>query len=651
MSTLSHGSWPSPVAARDRVAGAGVPASPTSDAGAVHWLESRPETGARVILCRRGPDGVVTDLSPEWMSVRSRVHEYGGGAYAARDGVVLAVDFETQRLWRLDGEPVALTPRTPDAALRWSAMEVDVRRGVVYAVREDHTDPDVEPVNELVRLPLADGEAQVVVPGRRRSLPRPDADDAGDPSLPDFVADPALSPDGAHLAWVQWSHPGMPWDAGEVWLGRLTPEGDVAESWRVAGGALGASASEPVWLDSRRLAFLSDPDGVAVPHVVEAEPVSTPVAWAPATDEHGLPGWQLRTRTLAALPGGRVAAVRVVEGRERITVYDGTDATDGTDLPHTVTAVSGLAPHGDGLVAEVGHVTEGWTTVAVDPAHGSEVVARRGTVPDAAYVAEAEAVSWPGHAGDTAYGFLHRPTHPEVTAPEGELPPLLVMAHGGPTSATNTVPSARISYYTSRGIAVLDVNYGGSTGYGRAYRERLRDGWGVVDIEDVVRGAQHLADAGVVDGARMGVIGGSAGGYVVLASLAFHDVFSAGISYFGVADPSLLAQETHKMESRYLDGLIGPWPAARATYDARSPLHHVDGIEAPLLLLQGLEDRVVPPSQTTAIADALRARGREVEVVELEGEGHGFRKPENIVRTAELELEFLGRCWGFTPQP
>ncbi len=656
VSTLPYGSWPSPVGADARVAGAGVPACPTSDDGAVHWLESRPESGARVILCRRDPDGSVTDLSPPWMSVRSRVHEYGGGAYVARDGVVLAVDFESQRIWRLDGdEPLALTPVVEGAAVRWSAMEVDSRRGVCFAVREDHTDATSEPVNELVRLPLAGGEPVVVVAGRRRALPRPDADDAGDPALPDFVTDPALSPDGELLAWVQWSHPGMPWDAGEVWLARLDADGDVEESWRVAGGTLGSSASEPVWLSSRKLAFLADPEGFAVPHVVDAEPVSTPVALVTAASgrltEHGLPGWQLRTRTLAALDGGRLAAVRVVRGQERITLYETDPGADGepTDLPLSVVAVSGLAPHGAGLVAEVGHATEGWTTVAVDPAGTSDVVARRGSVPEAAYLSAVEPISWEGHGGETAYGFLYRPTHPDHVGPEGELPPLLVMAHGGPTSATNTVPSARIAYYTSRGIAVLDVDYGGSTGYGRAYRERLRGQWGVVDVEDVVRGVQHLAAQGVVDGARAGVIGGSAGGYVVLAALAFHDVFTAGISYFGVADPSLLAQETHKMESRYLDGLIGPWPAARATYDARSPLHHVDGIDAPLLLLQGLEDRVVPPSQTTAIADALRSRGRPVEVVEFAGEGHGFRAPANIIRSAELELEFLGRCWGFEP--
>ena len=273
----------------------------------------------------------------------------------------------------------------------------------------------------------------------------------------------------------------------------------------------------------------------------------------------------------------------------------------------------------------------------------------RGTVPDAAYVATPEPVSWAGHGGDTAYGFLHRPTHPDVRGPEGELPPLVVVAHGGPTSATTTVPRAAYTFFTSRGIAVLDVDYAGSTGYGRAYRERLRGQWGVADVEDVVAGARHLAESGVVDGRRLGVRGGSAGGYVVLAALAFHDAFSAGVSLFGVSDPSLLAQETHKFESRYLDGLIGPWPAARATYEERSPLHHVDGIDAPLLLLQGLEDRVVPPSQAQAMAASLREERLPVALVEFAGEGHGFRDPDAIVRAAELELSFLAQLWGYDP--
>lgn len=652
---LPHGSWPSPITPADLVASGGTPADPRADGGQVHWLRTTPETGARVILSRREPDGSTTDLSPESMSVRSRVHEYGGGAWAVRDGVVLAVDFTTQQLWRLDGTPRPLTPAVGDAAVRWSAMEVDVRRGGCFAVREDHRGADEEPVNEIVRLPLDPAEptlGEVVVPGRRRALPRPETDDAGDPRLPDFVSDPVLSPDGGRLAWVQWSHPAMSWDAAEVVVADLDGAGDVVQASRVGGGP-GFTATEPVWVDERRLAFLADPEGFAVPWVVDVVSGSSPVALAPSGSEYGVPGWQLRSRAMSRTADGRLVAVRHVDGVPRLSVLDPAEPGKVHDLDLPLVDAVGLAPHPDGFVAEAGLTDRGYAvvTVALDGAASAslEVVSTRGPVPDPAYTASAEPVSWTGHGGATAHGFLHRPLNPEATAPEGELPPLLVMAHGGPTSAASIVPRAGISFFTSRGFAVLDVDYAGSTGYGSVYRHRLDGLWGVADIEDCVTGARHLADSGVVDGARMGVRGGSAGGFVVFATLAFHDVFTAGISYFGVADLSLLAAETHKMESRYLDGLVGPWPAARATYDARSPLHHIGAITAPLLLLQGEEDRVVPPSQAEAMAEALRSQGRAVTLELFRGEGHGFRDPASIVRAAELELEFLGEVWGFTP--
>jgi len=349
-------------------------------------------------------------------------------------------------------------------------------------------------------------------------------------------------------------------------------------------------------------------------------------------------------------PDGLLVAVRHVEGVGRLTVLDPDRPGETTDLSLPLVSASSLSPTGDGIACEAGLAELGFATVTIGLPDGDlAVVQARGAVPDPAYTPTAEPVSWTGHDGDTAYGFLYRPTHPDVTAPEGELPPLMVTAHGGPTSAAVTVPRPSISYFTSRGLAVLDVNYAGSTGYGRAYRERLRGTWGLADIEDCVAGARHLADTGVVDGSRLGVRGGSAGGFVVLAALAFHETFSAGVSLFGVADIALLAEETHKFESRYLDGLVGPWPAARATYDARSPIHHVEGIDRPLLLLQGEEDRVVPPSQAHVMFDALRSAGRPVALVMFPGEGHGFREPAAIVRAAELETSFLGQVWGYTP--
>jgi dipeptidyl aminopeptidase/acylaminoacyl peptidase len=387
-----------------------------------------------------------------------------------------------------------------------------------------------------------------------------------------------------------------------------------------------------------------------LPQVVDLTSGAAPVALVPTGCEYGYPAWLMRTRSMTRIPDGRLATVRQVEGVSRLTLVDPDAPGAPQDLDSRVVDAEGMAAHPRGLVCEAGLSDAGWTTSIIDVTDGSiTTVHARGETPDPAYTPRPEAVSWPGYDGMTTHGFLYRPTHPDAQGLDDELPPLIVTAHGGPTASAVTVPRPSVSFFTSRGIAVLDVNYSGSTGYGRAYRERLRGTWGLADIEDCVSGARHFAEIGLVDGSRLGVRGGSAGGFVVLAALAFHDVFSAGVSLFGVADLSLLAEETHKFESRYLDRLVGPFPAARSTYDERSPIHHVEGIDRPLLLLQGEEDRVVPPAQAQVMFEALQAAGRPVALAMFPGEGHGFREPASVVRAAELELSFLGQVWGFTP--
>ena len=645
--TLPYGSWPSPISPSDLVGAGSVAADVRADGADVLFLRTTAETGARVVLCRRAPDGVVSEVSPEWMSVRSRVHEYGGGAWAVRGGVVLAVDFSTQRLWRLDGEPQPLTPAVEGAAVRWAAMEIDLDRGACFAVREDHRDDAAEPVTTLVRLSLSEETwGEIVVDGRRRELPRPPDDRAGDPSSPDFFSDPVLSPDGTRLAWAQWSHPAMPWSGASVWVGDLDEVGDVVASRRL--GPAGGASFEPVWVDADRLAFLAEPGGWVLPHVAAADGSAAAVALAVDGIEYGGPAWMIRTRSMAATVDGTLVAVCHVDRTVRLAAIDPSGSKKPTYLGPPLAYAAGLAAFADGVVLQAGLPDLGQTVATVSEA-GLTVLEEIGRRPPEECTPVAEPVSWTGYDGASAFGFLYRPVHPGVTAPDDELPPLVVTAHGGPTSAAIAVPRSAVAYFTSRGIAVLDVDYAGSTGFGRAYRERLDGTWGLADIEDCVAGARHLADEGIVDGDRLGIRGGSAGGFVVLAALAFHDVFSAGISLFGVADLALLAEETHKFESRYLDGLVGPYPASKATYDARSPLHHVEGIDQPLLLLQGSEDRVVPPSQAQVMHAALARDGKPVALVMFEGEGHGFREPASIIRAAELETSFLGQAWGYAP--
>lgn len=676
---LPYGEWPSPLTAESLTQSSAVRPVPVTDGDDVYVLRTRPETGSVVHLVRlprAGESGAGTELSPRGFSVGSRVHEYGGGEYAVRDGIVLAVERTSQRLWRLDGEPRPLVPEAEGARVRFAAMAIDPARGLAYAIREDHRgvpDERPEPVNALVRLRLDREDPAFGTPltlpawerpvtsGEAPAAPQPDDNpcrgtevmpdrvggSGGQAAAPDFVIDPCLSPDGRRLAWVQWAHPHMPWDAAEVWVGDLDPAGDLTAARRLAGGP-GHAAYEPVWLDADRLAVLDERTGWMNPYLIDvATGATTPLH--EIAQEYGAPPWVPRTRTMTALGDGRLVAVRWVDAFAQLTLLDPAAGT-ARDLGGPRGLADGLCVGRGGVVLRSAYPDRPAAVVVIDPDSGAETeLWRYGPQVPPGFAPVPEPISWPGEGGATAYGFLYRPTHPEVRAPEGEAPPLMVLSHGGPTAATAGVLSAATAYWTSRGFAVLDVNYGGSTGYGRAYRHRLAGTWGIVDVGDCVAGARHLARTGVVDARRLAIRGGSAGGYVVLAALAFHDVFTAGLSSYGVSDLAALARDTHKFESRYPIGLIGPWPEAATTYAARSPIHHVDRLATPLLLLQGAEDKVVPPDQARLMADAVRAKGVPVALLEFPGEGHGFREPANQVRALEAETSFLAQVWGHTP--
>lgn len=630
MSTrLPYGTWPSPLSAQAVSA-----ASPRIEGARyvgdeIWWGETVAEEAGRTTVRRRAASGAVTDLIPAPWSARSRVHEYGGGSWTTVAGDVLVfVEKTDQRVWMLaaDGTPRPLTPA--DGGMRFGGLTWQHER--LLAVRETHGEQAV-PHRDLVEIPT-DGRA-----ARDASAIVSLVDDS------DFLAHPALAPDGSHLAWIAWDHPAMPWDRTELRVGRLE-DGVVAEWTAVAGGR--TSPLQPAWAGDDDLIYADDPTGrwnlwrLRLTADLARHPV------APADADTGGPLWALGQRWFAQLDDGRVVAVRT-NGSDEIVVVDGEEVRE---IP--TEGVAGLSiEHARGsrvLVSGSGADGAGLWDIDVDHPGAAESVVGGSSSWGAEWMPRARAVTFDGPRGPV-HAFDYPPTNPRAVGMGGELPPYLVLVHGGPTAHVGGAASAKIAFFTSRGIGVLDVNYGGSSGYGRPYRERLLGQWGVVDVEDVVAAATGLAAAGVADPARLAIAGGSAGGWTVLCALSRGDAFAAGISRYGVADLRRLAEDTHDFEARYLDSMVGPLPEAEALYAARSPLSRLDRLRTPLLIEQGLEDRVVPPSQSEAVRDALRDNGVPHAYLAFEGEGHGFRRAETVIRQLEAEVAFLGGVLGFDP--
>ncbi len=620
MRTLPYGTWPSPIAPADLAVGQVGIDEVRVDGADTWWLETRPAEGGRQALVRH--DGrEARDVLPAPWNVRTRVHEYGGGAYAVSGGTVVFSHLGDDRIHRLDPGaevPVALTPVGP-----WRFAGLVLHGEHVYAVREDHS-REPEPANELVRLDL-----------RGENL------DGGTllHSGTDFVSRPALSPDGGHIAFVVWDHPNMPWDSTRLLRARLSPAG-ASEAVVVAGGP-DVSVVQPQFGPDGGLWFVSDETGWWLLH---RDPGDGAVRVHDVAADHAQPQWSLGMQDYAVLDADRVLVRWWEDGGQGLGVLD---ARTGLLTPS-----EGAGAVHDNLVAGGGEValrrarTDRLPEVVRGPAHGPfRVVAASATGSlDGAYVSPPEPWTWSNTDGDEVHGFLHGPRHPEVSAPAGDRPPLVVMVHGGPTARTEGGLSTTVQFWTTRGFAVLHVNHSGSTGHGRAYRDRLLGHWGVVDIDDCVTGALSVAAAGRADRARLVIRGGSAGGYAVLRAMTTSDVFAAGTSLFGIGDIAALAQHTHKFESRYTDRLIAPWPEGAAVYRDRSPVHHVDRLHGELLLLQGTDDQVVPLAQAEGMAAAMRAAGREVELAVYEGEGHGFRRRETIIDALERELAFYTRA-------
>jgi dipeptidyl aminopeptidase/acylaminoacyl peptidase len=624
--TAPYGTWRSPIDAA-LIAGASIGLdSPRVVGSSLFWIELRPGEGGRHALVEQTGDGTTRDVvSPPW-NVRTRVHEYGGVAYAVADGVVYASHFADQRLYRITpgAEPVAITPEAP---LRYADGVIDGARGRWLGVVEDHR-CDGEPRNLIAAVSLGDGSLQPLIEGH------------------DFVAGPRLSPDGTRLAWIAWNHPNMPWDGTELWVASIGDDGRPARAERIAGGD-DESIVQPTWSPDGVLHFASDRSGhwnLYRWRDGEAQPL------CPMEAEFAAPPWMLGRASFGFSSASEIICAYSRDGGwqlARLAVQSG----ELRDLDTPYSTISGLDVGADRVLFIGGAPTRPTAVVELDLATGQTRELRRSfeLTFDAGYVSVPEAITFPTTGGAEAHAFFYPPANPDVTAPEGERPPLLVFSHGGPTSATSSALRLGVQYWTSRGFAVVDVNYRGSTGYGRAYRNALRGTWGVADVDDCCAAATYLADGGRVDPARLAIRGGSAGGYTTLCALAFRDRFAAGASHFGVSDLAAMARDTHKFESRYLDGLIGPYPEREDLYRERSPLAHADRIRCPVIFLQGLDDKVVPPDQSELMVRALRGGGVPVAYVAFEGEQHGFRQASSIRRSLEAELYFYGRIFGFAP--
>ena len=646
----TFGSWPTPITSDLVVRAAAGLGSVSVHGGTVTWAEQRPQEGGRTQLVQRTGEGPAVDVLPDGSNARTAAHEYGGGAWWVAGDTVWFADWADQRLYTVTGsaapKPVTPEPEVPRGD-RWADGCVTTDGRWVLVVREHHPAGGcpAQVVNEIVVL---DATGQLAP----RTLV----------SGPDFVSDPRISPDGERLCWLQWSHPDMPWDGTELCIAdlRTTDTGPSVSNAKVVAGrpdagpggtGAGESVSEPRWAEDGSLWFISDRSDWW--NLYRWMPGSDTIeAIVTADAEIGGPQWVFGQSSYAFLSEGRTvfASARDGLGFLAVRLHDGSVVE--LDVPYT--SFASVQAEGDRVVfVGASAVTEPAVVSVTVDAEGvvtaSEILrAPRDLGLDKEWFSVPEPISFPTSGGRTAHALFYPPTNPGVTIESGELPPLLVLIHGGPTSAARSMLQLGTQYWTSRGFAVVDVNYGGSTGYGRAYRNQLRGQWGIVDVDDCEAAARWLGEQGRVDPARLCIRGGSAGGYTTLAALAFRDTFAAGASHYGVADLEALATETHKFESRYLDGLIGPYPERRDLYIERSPIHHVEGFDRPLIVLQGLEDEVVPPNQAEMIVAALRAKGVPVAYVAFEGEQHGFRQAANIRRALDSELSFYAQIFGFS---
>jgi dipeptidyl aminopeptidase/acylaminoacyl peptidase len=625
MVMASYGTWKSPISSDLIVAGAIGLGQVKLDNKTIYWSESRPTEGGRNVIIQHSANGQTVDVTPAPLNARTRVHEYGGGAFMVAAGTVYFSNFADQRLYQqtVGADAIAITPEAP---LRYADAVLDKTRNRLICVREEHGET-VE--NTIAAISLSDQSQTILVSGA------------------DFYAFPRLSPDGSRLSWICWNHPNMPWDGTELWTAPIHADGTLGTPEKIAGG-LEESIFQPEWSPDGSLIFIGDRTGWWNfyrwnPNGGMIEPLCEKAA------EFGLPLWVFGMSTYG-FAGNKIICSYTENGLSQFASLD-LNSLELSPIRTPYTSIAGLQVCSDHAVFIGGSSTEPSAIVKYDfNTQQFEVLRRASELKiDPGYLSTPEAIEFPTENNLTAHALYYAPKNKDYTALDGERPPMLVKSHGGPTASTSASFNLGIQYWTSRGFAVLDVNYGGSTGYGRAYRERLKGTWGIVDVDDCANGAKYLAEQGKVDGDRLVIAGGSAGGYTTLCALTFRDTFKAGASYYGVSDLKALAEDTHKFESRYLDRLIGAYPERADLYEERSPISAVDRLACPVIFFQGDEDRIVPPNQAEMMVNALERKGLPVAYVLFQGEQHGFRKAENIKRALDGEFYFYSQVFNFEP--
>lgn len=629
ISTTPFGEWSSHIGAATVAQGTRPLSQPRIDGERIYWLEGRALEGGRTTLLRlSNSNEVAQERSPAPFNLRSRVHEYGGGAYAVNQTSMVFSHFVDNQLYLQSGD-AAPQPITHGSHWRYADFVFDTPRQRLISVREDHSLSTTQPINTLCAVPLdGSGVETVLAQGS------------------DFYASPRLSPNGRQLAWLTWEHPRMPWQGSALWLADLDVDGKLGTPHKIAGG-VDESICQPAWSPDGVLHFVSDRSGWWNIYRLHGNGASAQVVCVhPAQAEFGAPHWMFGKSMYGFVSATKIVCTYIQDG---ISLLAEIDIPSGTLKPIATnyTDIDDLQI-GPGFAVFIGGAPDTAAQVVRMALPGGEaqvLACSVATQPPSEQLSAPESIRYPS-GGRTSHAFFYAPRNPGFQAPAGSKPPLIVISHGGPTSMATSTLKLAVQYWCSRGFAVLDVNYGGSSGFGRAYRDALQGQWGIVDVQDCVNGARYLVERGAVDGERLIIRGGSAGGFTTLCALAFYDVFKAGASYYGVSDLQSLDQESHKFESHYSQYLVAPPPESEAIYRQRSPSHHIDKLKRPMIFFQGQDDKVVPPPQSEHIVTALKARGVPVAYLAFEGEGHGFRKAANIQRALEAELYFYGRLFG-----